>query len=65
VIRVEFVELAGRSLEPWPQCDEAPQVNDEVEILPEGDLVGHEVVFTVVRRQWFDAGRGVVCYVEM
>jgi hypothetical protein len=65
-VLVEFVELGTQgSYRSWPEAGQAPAVGDQVDIMPSGstDPEG-QVVATVDRRQWFDNGRGVVCYVS-
>jgi hypothetical protein len=65
-VLVEFVELGREvSYRSWPEAAQAPSVADQVEIMPSDTPAwGDEVVATVERRQWFNEGRGVVCYVS-
>lgn len=66
-VLVQFVEPGAWTLyRRWPEAVQAPAVGDQVDLVRMSDSTDpdDEVVVTVDRRQWFDNGHGVICYVS-
>lgn len=71
---IRFIETGGPlTFRPWLSVEQAPAVDDHVDIEVEHAWAGHawnegdpqdnQVVARVTRRQWYRDGRAVICYV--